>query len=69
MKEKEKVDFLGDEHPYPKLAPKYWRNAKAKILREGRRKKLNGSSTFTRSKRSFISWLTAPKRIWSRQGK
>ena len=69
MKEKENVDFLGDEHPYPKLAPKYWRDAKAKILRERRRKKLNGNSIFTRSKRSFISWFTAPERIWSSQGK
>ena len=68
-KKKEKVDFIGDEHPYPKLAPKYWRDAKAKELKERRRKKLNGSNTFTRSKRSFISWFTAPERIWSSQGK
>jgi hypothetical protein len=66
---KEKVEFIGDEHPYPKLAPKYWRDAKAKELRERRRKKLNGNSIFTRSKRSLVSWLTNSKRIWSRQGK
>ena len=32
-KEKDKIDFIGKYHPFPKEAPKHWRMARMKELR------------------------------------
>jgi|TARA_R100000781_G_scaffold114803_1_gene87005 hypothetical protein len=34
FKEKDKIDFIGKYHPYPKEAPKSWRMARMKELRK-----------------------------------
>ena len=43
----EQIDFIGNEHPFPRLAPQYWRDAKAKELRQFRKE---------RKKRIAKSW-------------
>ena len=49
--EKEKVDYIGNYHPHPKEAPKYWRMARMKELRqEVLRNKL-------KKEKSMISWI------------
>lgn len=49
--EKEKIDYIGNYHPHPKEAPKYWRMARMKELRQQvLRNKL-------KKEKSMISWI------------
>jgi hypothetical protein len=49
--EKEKVDFFGVYHPFPKEAPKYWRMLRMKELRKEVLQKRK------QKEKSMITWI------------
>ena len=49
--EKEKVDFFGVYHPFPKEAPKYWRMLRMKELRKEVLRKRK------QKEKSMITWI------------